>query len=1057
MVRKIIKISLTTIGIILLLFIAVVGIAWYNQDKLGSLVLKKLNDSQEGHMQVSQIQIAPFRNFPYISIELDSLCLYATKKKDSPPIYSFAEAYIGFDVSDLLKGEYTMKKVLLKDGYIDFVKFEDGTINLLLAKSGEDDEEEESELSLDLQEVKVQNVLFKKTDHSSDQYIEVNLDLLNAKFAYRKNMIDIHLDGIGDLNEFMSSGVTFMSNKYLEIHTDVHYNLKSEFLKIDPSQFIVEKAKFEFEGAVSDLADSIQCDVKLKGQKNNFDMILSFAPEEYVDKLKSYKNEGDIFFAGLVKGSAGHGLTPQINFEFGCANAHFINPGQKGNLKDINFKGFYTNGEKRCLETSDLSIRNLTANPDNSVFKCSFRIRNFLDPLIYLDLHTRLDLDVLTQFYPIEGVDYVKGFLTVDMTLDELIDPDSAMVIITKLQDGTDSHISFDNVKTKLATYPHEIKVKEGAVEMVGDKIVLKNFNVFIKENTLSLTGEIDHLMSLIHNKPGDVRFTLTGLSKQLNLGELLAHDKKMAKEYNDVIRNLDFRFDLTSTSEELNNYKYLPKADLILDHLSFNTDKYPHKISNISGRMSFDDKLLSLKSLKASVGRNDLYITADIFNPEVLFDTLSKEEVRYKTQINSKYLNIKELMVYDGKCMLNGEIEEEVIQNFVFKGSGSFVSNSFCPNGFKSHTDIEYFTLKLNDFPQLKDVNGAIDTDVNGTVSIQNFTASMGRSDFTTTLHLEHYLDSNKTEKHIRGKFLSKRLDLDELLGYQPQRDDKVDHDSVFNIFALPFPDMELVTDIGELKHHKYLIHNFKGQFRSTPDHYVYLDKVSLDAADGNVFINGYFNGSNKDNIYFTSDIKLKNVDIDKVFYKFDNFGQDYMLNENLHGILDADIKSNVHMHTDLVVDLAKTTATADVKIREGRLVNFAPMHAMADYFGDKNLDNIRFGEMANVFEIKNGYLSFPSMKIASTLGYFYIAGNQDFDMNMDYEVKVPLQLVRQAGWSAAKSKFKKKKIEEKELEEQEEDIVDQQTGILKKYITVTIKGNSEDFDIKLGKKKNS
>ncbi|WMJ72314.1 AsmA-like C-terminal region-containing protein [Cytophagaceae bacterium ABcell3] len=1067
--NKIVKNTVKSLAIIfavvLLVVVSAVGAAWYNQDRIANIVLKQLNDAQEGQMEVSRVRVAPFRNFPYISIELDSLTLYPDKSGKSVPVYQIGEAYVGFDVYDLMRGEYTMKKILLKDGFLDYVKYEDGKINLFMAKSiGEESDDEggeASEINLDLQELVIQNLLIKKTDYSSDQYTEVQLQDAKAKFAYRNNTIDIHIDADADLNDFSSGGTSFFHNKHMEVHTDVHYDMSTSYLKVDPSEFILEAATFEFGGEVSDIEDSIVCNIDLHAKKSNFDLIMAFAPDEYVAQLKDFNNKGEIFVKGNIQGPAGYGLTPQVFVEFGCANASFTNTSRNRNLRDINFTGYYTNGKERSMETSEIAIKNITANPDNSTFKGSFKVRNFVDPLIFMDLHTKLDLEVLSEFYAVDGVEYMKGIVSVDMTLDELIDPDSAIVVITKLRDGTDSRIIFDNVRAKVTNYPHEIFIKSGEIDMAGDNVILHHFNASIKDSKLDLKGEITRPMAVFHGQPGKVRFTLEGVAPELNLKELLAHDPAMAEEYNDVIRDLDFRVDFITTTEDLKEYKYIPQSDLLLDHLTMTIDKYPHKINDISGRVIMNDNKLTLHSFKASVGDNDLYITGDILNPEALMDENAQKEVKYNTTIKTKYLNVKELLYYDGKYLTSDEIEEEIIRDFEFVGAGNFISNSFCPSGFLSHTDIKHFTLRLNDFPALKDVKGVIDTDTSGTISLKGFYAKMGRTDVGLDLTLEHYLDTLKSHKHIRGKFKSKMLDFDELTNYQPAsasnyNAEPVDHDSAFNVFALAFPDMELEVDIKDLRHHKYLISNIIGKVRSTPDHFLYIDKLALDAADGHVDIEGYFNGSNKDEIYFFSDINLKNIDIDKVFYKFDNFGQDYMINENLHGILDAEIKSKVHMYPDFVTDLAKTDATAKVTIKDGRLENFKPLHAMADYFSDKNLDNVRFGEMSNTFTIKDGYISFPSMKIASTLGYLYIEGKQDFDNNMDYEVKVPLQMVKKAGWSAAKSKLKRNKIEEKEFEDKEEDIIDEQTGILRKYITVSVSGNSDDFKVRLGKRRN-
>jgi hypothetical protein len=231
---------------------------------------------------------------------------------------------------------------------------------------------------------------------------------------------------------------------------------------------------------------------------------------------------------------------------------------------------------------------------------------------------------------------------------------------------------------------------------------------------------------------------------------------------------------------------------------------------------------------------------------------------------------------------------------------------------------------------------------------------------------------------------------------------------------------------------------------------------------------IHGYFNGSDPQNIYLNSFIRLKNVDLNKVLYKMDNFGQSFVVSNNLKGILSGTIKSNAHFFSDFTADLRKTTAHIEATITKGRLINFTPLYAMADFMGDKDLDDIHFGELTNTIDVKEGNIHIPAMKLASSIGYMHLSGKQNFDkdMRMDYEIKLPLSLVKQASWNVMKSKlFGLKKQaqaaeaealpDDAELVNEEKEIIDGQKGILRKYINVRIEGTSENFKIKMGRKK--
>ena len=89
--------------------------------------------------------------------------------------------------------------------------------------------------------------------------------------------------------------------------------------------------------------------------------------------------------------------------------------------------------------------------------------------------------------------------------------------------------------------------------------------------------------------------------------------------------------------------------------------------------------------------------------------------------------------------------------------------------------------------------------------------------------------------------------------------------------------------------------------------------------------------------------DLAMNNVDLDQLLFKFENFGQDYLVSENLEGKLSTRVKGKIRVYPDLVPDLDQSTIEMDVKVLVGSLKIYDPMLALSDYMGDKNLQNIR------------------------------------------------------------------------------------------------------------------
>ena len=138
---------------------------------------------------------------------------------------------------------------------------------------------------------------------------------------------------------------------------------------------------------------------------------------------------------------------------------------------------------------------------------------------------------------------------------------------------------------------------------------------------------------------------------------------------------------------------------------------------------------------------------------------------------------------------------------------------------------------------------------------------------------------------------------------------------------------------DIQRLNYHRYLIDNFYAKARSQSNHYIFIDTLSLQAAGGKISSKGYFNGSDRNKIYFSPEMLIENIDLDKLLFKFENFGQDHLVSDNLHGKLSGKLTGTIRMHADMVPMIDDSDIQLDVRVVNGRLERYAALDALSDF----------------------------------------------------------------------------------------------------------------------------
>src|SRR5690606_21069084 len=137
-------------------------------------------------------------------------------------------------------------------------------------------------------------------------------------------------------------------------------------------------------------------------------------------------------------------------------------------------------------------------------------------------------------------------------------------------------------------------------------------------------------------------------------------------------------------------------------------------------------------------------------------------------------------------------------------------------------------------------------------------------------------------------------------------------------------FPNLRVDAQIQRLNYHRYWLDDVALALRLQDDHYLHVDSLDLAVAGGSMAMQGYFNGSDPAHIYFHSKIEARELDIDKLMIKFDNFGQDTLINDNVHGKITGRIDSTFRMHPDLTPILEESEAHLELAITEGSLVDF-------------------------------------------------------------------------------------------------------------------------------------
>ncbi len=339
--------------------------------------------------------------------------------------------------------------------------------------------------------------------------------------------------------------------------------------------------------------------------------------------------------------------------------------------------------------------------------------------------------------------------------------------------------------------------------------------------------------------------------------------------------------------------------------------------------------------------------------------------------------------------------------------------------------------TLKYHDF------NGSFIFN-NNDLAISAFSGKIGNSKFLLNGFFKNiisFLAFKDQPISIEADLESDYIDLDELLAADANNTktantaekDNQEYEYAFTIS--PKVTLAFNCDVDKVKLRRFTGKNLKGQLK-VDNQKLLANNITVNAAGGKMKLDAGVDARKKDFIEVRTWSSFQNISIDSMFYIFENFNQDFLVDKHLKGQIFADMSNYMIFDSKLRFNTAKLVTDLEISIRNGELNDFEPMQQLSKYVEEKSLSRMRFSDIKNNIHIENRTIFLPEMEIKSNVTTIAIKGTHTFDQHIDYQLRVPLRTMS-------------KKDKDEAFGAIEDD------GVGKSKLFLTIKGTTEDYII--------
>jgi uncharacterized protein involved in outer membrane biogenesis len=323
-----------------------------------------------------------------------------------------------------------------------------------------------------------------------------------------------------------------------------------------------------------------------------------------------------------------------------------------------------------------------------------------------------------------------------------------------------------------------------------------------------------------------------------------------------------------------------------------------------------------------------------------------------------------------------------------------------------------------------------------NGDAKVIQAQIAVAGSDFTLDATVQSFLpwalgNAAQPGVHFQAKIGSKKCDLAALMAvFAAPSQGKSASSQHSATAALPSADVEL--DIADMSYQKVQAQQVRGQIKLRDQKLVF--KANAHAMQGRVAVAGCAHLDQNNRLELNAG--LESVHLSPMFAQCNNFSQEVITAQNISGTMTGRVAAQVFFDAKGNLLMDKLVVYSDLLAHQGQLKNVEAFASFSKILREDDLKNLKFTTLQNYIEVRNGKVYLPAMHIQNNACNMTISGEQSFNNDLNYYIKV------NAG-QAMLNRLRKS--------QSDGEVLAANDGGLNMYYTMT--GNIDNYKIALGR----
>lgn len=588
---------------------------------------------------VENFDLTLFRNFPNATAEISDLGVFNRAPFEGTPLFVISRLDVEVNLKDILFGdELRLKGITLVKPQITIKVLPDGRANWDITYPSTDTaqvvEEGSGEFSFGIDHWAIEDGDVIYDDQSIPFALTVKGLNHSGSGDFNEKEFDLRTNTMIDTLAVAFDGVEYISNKKLQANMTL--GISEEYTKYTFKENSAKLNDFglAFDGSFKMNEASYDMDITYQTEESTFKSLLSLVPGIYTKDFGSIETNGNVTFAGMVKGSYSDNQMPAFNLAVKVDEGMFKYPDLPSAIRNINVDLLVDNKDG-VIENTVVDLKKMHLDFGNNPVDARMLIENLRNYKMDGNVKAKLNLAELNKMFPMEGLE-MRGSFSVDATAKGVYDS------IRKIIPAVDVAMSLNDGYVKSAEFPLPIEdlhfsstVKNASGKMAETTIDVKDLSLLMDGEKFVANMNIQNLDDYTWDVKANGGLDLEKMTKIFPIeGMSLAGKVKADIQTKGKMSDLDAqKYDRlpTSGTAALENFKY-SATDL------------PYAVTISKSEAIFDPRKIELRTTTGTIGKSDFTVSGNVSN-YIAYMFGENETIRGEVTFQSNLLDLNEFM----------------------------------------------------------------------------------------------------------------------------------------------------------------------------------------------------------------------------------------------------------------------------------------------------------------------------------------------------------------------------------------------------------------------------